>query len=232
VSHLLFFIHALVSMLAIINPIGNLPIFLALTTNNSLKAQEIIARRATLVAFVFLTVFAFLGNYILSFFGITLAAFRVAGGIILFGIGYRILQGQATHLTHGLAAHGEEIAERDDISIVPLAIPILAGPGSITTVMLLVGAKCQPGSILLTVTAVGVVSYLTYLAFRIFLFYLPPHGPFGDEHCQPGYGAHTGGDSGTNGNGRGEGTAPRPEIELFLYPACAKIIETNRSEKG
>lgn len=162
-----FFLHAVVSVLAIMNPIGNLPIFISLVEGEPPAYQIATARRATLTAFGFLTLFALLGNNILLFFGITLAAFRVAGSIILFGIGLKILQGRNIHSRHNLSsAINEDIMAKDDISITPLATPILAGPGSITTVMLLAGSEWQIQTILLTIAAIAIVSLGTYLVFR------------------------------------------------------------------
>ncbi|OIQ60917.1 hypothetical protein MOTE_04440 [Moorella thermoacetica] len=161
-----FFLHAVVSILAILNPIGNLPIFLSLVEGETTADQIATARRATLAAFGFLTLFALLGNNILLFFGITLAAFRVAGSIILFGIGYKILQGRNIHSRSLAPDIHEDIMDRDDVAITPLATPILAGPGSITTVMLLVGSEWQLRTTLLTVAAIAVVTMGTYLIFR------------------------------------------------------------------
>ncbi|MGI9861660.1 MarC family protein [Moorella naiadis] len=165
-----FFLHAVVSMLAIMNPIGNLPIFISLVEGETPAYQIATARRSTLTAFGFLTLFALLGNNILLFFGITLAAFRVAGSIILFGIGLKILQGRNIHSSHNLSsaisAINEDILAKDDVAITPLATPILAGPGSITTVMLLVGAEWQIQTLLLTIAAVAIVALGTYLIFR------------------------------------------------------------------
>ncbi|WP_066371764.1 MarC family protein [Neobacillus fumarioli] len=130
-----FIIHAVISVFAVMNPLGNVPIFLSLTEGTSVAEQRRIARKGILIAFVILTIFIVLGHIIFQVFGITVAAFRVAGGILIFGIAYNLMQ--AKH-SHAHAPHPEEHVEsagKDDISVTPLAIPLIAGPGTIATVM-------------------------------------------------------------------------------------------------
>ncbi|WP_406676719.1 MarC family protein [Moorella sp. ACPs] len=161
-----FFLHATVSLLAVLNPIGNLPIFLSLVEGEPAEYQITTARRATIAAFGLLTLFALLGNNILLFFGITLAAFRVAGSIILFALGFKILQGRNIHGRSLAPPLQEDIMAREDIAITPLATPILAGPGSVTTVMLLMGPDLDAKIFLLTVAAIATVCFGTYLILR------------------------------------------------------------------
>ncbi|MDN5344613.1 MAG: multiple antibiotic resistance protein [Clostridia bacterium] len=160
------FLHATVSILAVLNPIGNLPIFLSLVEREPASYQVATARRAALVAFGLLTLFALLGNNILLFFGITLAAFRVAGSIILFALGLKILHGRSMAGPNLAPAMARGIASEDDVAITPLATPILAGPGSVTTVMLLIGPEWDLPNFLLTVAAIATVCLGTYLIFR------------------------------------------------------------------
>jgi len=116
------------------NPLGVLPTFLALTSRYSKRDQRQIALRAILNAFLILTVFLVLGNVILSLFSITIDAFRVAGGILLFGIANNLLRAQPSRVQ---SPDVDEQQSRDDITVTPLAIPIIAGPGTITSVMAL-----------------------------------------------------------------------------------------------
>ncbi|MEI9948826.1 MAG: MarC family protein [Pseudomonadota bacterium] len=138
----------LAGFFAIMNPIANIPIFLGLTDGYSAKARRRVALRSTLIAFITVAVFTVLGQLIFSMFGITIAAFRIAGGVIIFLIGYQMLQGEvsAAHQTPRMRdAGGGEASGRpsrpsgiDDegmlsVAISPLGVPLLAGPGTIVT---------------------------------------------------------------------------------------------------
>ncbi|MEI9938696.1 MAG: MarC family protein [Pseudomonadota bacterium] len=137
----------LAGFFAIMNPIANIPIFLGLTDGYSARARRRVALRSTLIAFGTVAVFTVLGQLIFSMFGITIAAFRIAGGVIIFLIGYQMLQGQvsAAHQTPRIrdAAVGETArpssptAIEDEgmlsVAISPLGVPLLAGPGTIVT---------------------------------------------------------------------------------------------------
>lgn len=132
-------IQALVSIFAVMNPIGNVPIFLSLTDGYNVQAQRKTARKAILVAFVILLIFLVLGHLIFSLFGITVNAFRVAGGILIFGIAYNLIQAKPSHAHTPHDDEHAESVEKDDIAVTPLATPLLAGPGTIATVMALSG---------------------------------------------------------------------------------------------
>lgn len=158
-------IHAFVSLFAVVNPVGNVPLFLALTADQSADARQKTARKALLTAFGILVVFLLLGRLILALFGISLAAFRVAGGMIIFSIAFQLLQAKTSHV-HGL--HDDEHAEgveKNDVAVTPLATPLLAGPGTITAVMALSGPDTVLSLIAVSVGILGVLA-LTYLIFR------------------------------------------------------------------
>ena len=131
-----YFFVAMAAVFVIINPLTTAFVFASLTTRASDIEREAIARRACLIATAMLFTFALLGSVIFQLFGITLAAFRIAGGVILFGIAMGMLQRSedAEHDQEGSKPSGR-IA--DDISIVPLAIPFISGPGAIATTMIL-----------------------------------------------------------------------------------------------
>lgn len=134
-----YIIHALVGIFAVMNPIGNVPIFLSLTEGYEVEKQRNTARKAILIAFLIILIFLVLGHLIFQLFGITVNAFRVAGGILIFGIAYNLIQ--AKH-SHAHTPHDDEHAEsmnKDDIAVTPLATPLIAGPGTIATVMALAG---------------------------------------------------------------------------------------------
>ena len=142
----------LAGFFAIMNPIANIPIFLGLTDGYSAKARRRVALRSTLIAFATVTVFTLLGQLIFSMFGITIAAFRIAGGVIIFLIGYHMLQGEVSpaHQTArarelstgepsvrtGARPSGAPVIDEEgmlSVAISPLGVPLLAGPGTIVT---------------------------------------------------------------------------------------------------
>jgi len=135
------------SLFAVIDPLGAIPFYSGLTSHMDNKQKRTTLLRALAVAFGVLIVFILAGHQVLEMFGITLDAFRIAGGIIFFGIGLDMLQSKPRRWRTGIRkayaadqiAHDEEEEEEeiDDPSITPLGIPLMAGPGSITTVMVL-----------------------------------------------------------------------------------------------
>ncbi|MGV3623414.1 MAG: MarC family protein [Archangium sp.] len=129
---------ALPAVLFIVDPIGVVPIFVALTGNETAERCRNIATRATLTAGGILIFFALFGTLIFQVFSVTLAAFRVAGGLLLMLTALDMLRAQnpgtKTSSAETLEAHAQ-----DEVAIVPLAMPLLAGPGAIATVMVLMG---------------------------------------------------------------------------------------------
>ena len=131
-----FFFTAFISLFAIVNPFGNAPLFLTFTEDKTEKERTQIAFRSSLASMIILLAFIFLGKYILLFFRITISDFQIAGGIIIFVVGLNMLQVRHPR-TKSIPQEQEEAMEKEDISIVPLGIPILSGPGAIATAMVL-----------------------------------------------------------------------------------------------
>lgn len=135
-------VNAFIATLAILNPIGNMPIFLEHVENDEPKVQRAVALLMSLSIFIMLTIFFIFGSKILSVFGITIPAFRLAGSIILLGVGLRMLQGKSKFERNGLEAARAQGSTfdraRDRLShiVVPVGMPLFIGPGSIATVML------------------------------------------------------------------------------------------------
>jgi multiple antibiotic resistance protein len=123
------------AIFAIVDPMGNIPIFYTLTHRFTKEERLRIAKRATIAAIITLVVFGLIGQYIFMLFSITIPAFRIAGGLLLFRIAFNMLYG-ITPGTKSTEKEKEESMEKDMIGIVPLGIPLLAGPGAISTVML------------------------------------------------------------------------------------------------
>lgn len=137
-SLLAFAALSLTSLLAIVNPLSALPIYLALTADLDRARRAATLRTAILTALAVMVTFALLGNGILRFFGITTQAFQIAGGIIFFAIGWDMLQARRSRVKTTVEEEFQS-AGREDIGIIPLGLPTLAGPGAITTVIALTG---------------------------------------------------------------------------------------------
>lgn len=129
------FLNFLVSMLAITNPAGSLAVFLGMTSDKSLPEQRQIAAVTTLSIIIVLVVITWVGTPILKMFGISLPAFQITGGLILLLRGLTMLHSKETP-TSQTAAELQKGSIRDSIAVVPLAIPIIAGPGAMTTVII------------------------------------------------------------------------------------------------
>jgi multiple antibiotic resistance protein len=167
VTDLAFYAAVIVSMFAIVDPIGTLPFFVALTEGFSDEDRRIILRRSVLVAGGILTLFALIGRFLFAAFGLTLAAFEIAGGILLFMVAYDMLQGEVARAKLSPQDREEAIARRDELSVMPLGIPLLAGPGAISLVMIYEGsAGTDPWLILATFVAIGITVVATFFIFR------------------------------------------------------------------
>ena len=137
-AYVRFSLLALSSIFFLVDPFAALPTFLAVTAGVDARRRRKMAWKASVTALVVLSAFAIAGQYIFRMFGITLPAFEIAGGIILLLIGLDMLEAKRSP-TQESTEEAAEAAEKEDAGIVPLGIPMLAGPGSITSVMVLVG---------------------------------------------------------------------------------------------
>lgn len=157
------FLLSFTAFFAIMNPFANLPMFVSLTADNSRKEVNAIARLAFIVATVIVALFALLGNYIFSIFGINLSALRIMGGIILGLIGYHMIQGNVSPIQHDPKQSVKDSinSNNTDVAISPLAMPVLAGPGTIATTMNL-SSSTNP---FIVISAFVVLSVITYFIF-------------------------------------------------------------------
>jgi multiple antibiotic resistance protein len=137
-TYVRFSLLALSSIFFLVDPFAALPTFLAVTADLDARKRARTARRASITAWVVLTLFAFIGQYIFRLFGISIPAFEISGGIILLLIGLDMLEAKRSP-TQETRKEAAAAAAKEDAGIVPMGIPMLAGPGSITTVMVLVG---------------------------------------------------------------------------------------------
>jgi multiple antibiotic resistance protein len=146
---------------AIMNPIANIPIFVKLTEGLSDKKKRELAKTACIVAFLIVFSFILIGQYIFQIFGLTIPAFKVFGGILIFFIGFDMLQSKKTSI------HLESDTTFDDgLAISPLAIPILAGPGTIVTAMNFV----VKASLLLTGITIFIFLIIVFMTFYAFKY--------------------------------------------------------------
>jgi multiple antibiotic resistance protein len=158
-----FSLLALSSIFFLVDPLAALPTFLAVTAGANPGQQRRMAGKASLTALVFLTAFALAGQYIFRMFGITLPAFEIAGGIILLLIGLDMLSAKRSE-TQETGAETAAAAVKEDAGIVPLGIPMLAGPGAITSVMVLVGQAHGQWKLLAAIlAAIFITAAICYL---------------------------------------------------------------------
>lgn len=149
---------------AIMNPVANTPIFLGLVENEDSTGRRQIARTACITAFLITTIFVLLGKYIFELFGINISAFKIAGGLLIFYVGFEMLMSKKSTVHDPQDKQSHQQTHNSGIAISPLAIPILAGPGTIVTAMNhATGADILHIGVIIAVFAVMII--LTYLAF-------------------------------------------------------------------
>lgn len=150
---------------AIMNPVANAAVFLGLTGEADQATRKRIAGKSILTAFIIVFCFCVLGKGIFELFGITLPALRITGGVLVFFVGFQMLHGEASklHQPRKIADSRETTAEMS-VAISPLAIPILAGPGTIATAMNYSASKGFR-EVIITVAAFAILCVITYLFF-------------------------------------------------------------------
>lgn len=161
-SELAPYVTAFVTLFVIIDPVGLTPLFAALTVGQDAARRRRIAIRACLTAAFLLTIFGFLGDAVLNFVGISMPAFRIAGGVLLFLTALDMLFERRSKRREGQTHPHEE-----DPSVFPLAIPLIAGPGAIATMILLAGQQGADWSWIFAVH--GVMAAVILLTFLMFL---------------------------------------------------------------
>jgi multiple antibiotic resistance protein len=143
-----------IALFVVIDPIGTVPLFIALTEKMGRKERKAVSKTAIITSGVLLVVFAVAGTQILAFFGITIFSFMIAGGILLFIVSIELL-------THGIwrfGASGGNVTSGES-GVVPLAFPLLAGPGAITSVII----SFQTAGLIVTILSITIVIGITYV---------------------------------------------------------------------
>ncbi len=155
------------TMLVVMDPIGLAPIFIGLAGNRPSFERRRMALRASLIAGIIILLFGLFGRALLEHLGISLSSFRIAGGILLFLIALDMVFARPSG-SKETAEEEQEAQERQDISVFPLAIPLIAGPGTLASIMILAGdAHGSPLLLTAVFLVTGVVLLLCYLALRL-----------------------------------------------------------------
>jgi multiple antibiotic resistance protein len=149
----------------IMDPLGLLPIFVAITAGDDPDKRARTARRATLIAFGLMAFFTIFGSFVFKLFGISMSALKVAGGILLLMTAMDMLRAQPSR-TRSSPEEEHESEAKEDVAVVPLAMPLLAGPGSIATAMVLAARGPNWTYTIPVVASIGVTCFLTYLLLR------------------------------------------------------------------
>jgi multiple antibiotic resistance protein len=161
------FLVGLVTLLVTIDPVGLIPVFLSLTRDLDRAARGAIALRASWVAFIILSFFVLAGDWLLRWLAISLAAFRISGGLLLFWIAFEMVfekRAEREQQTADVAIGRDRIR---DVAAVPLAIPLMAGPGAITAVILL--ASRGDGRVMSLASLLGLIAIVTLICYLVFL---------------------------------------------------------------
>lgn len=149
------------SFFTLTNPLGTMPVFLTMTNGMNDHERKAIVRRATIVSFITLMVFTFSGQFLFKFFGISSNGFRIAGGFIIFKIGFDMLQAR---YSNAKLKEEEVKTYADDISITPLAIPMLCGPEAIANAIMLMD---DASTLSLKGTLIGIIALVYFITFLI-----------------------------------------------------------------
>ncbi|MFA7255843.1 MAG: NAAT family transporter [Candidatus Omnitrophota bacterium] len=157
-----FTILSITSLFVIVDPIGLIPAFLAMTQKNTNQERVRMAQLASAITFAVLLLSFLFGQRLLTAFGITLPAFEIAGGIVLLLVALDMLQARRTALKETQEEKAEGIA-KDDVAVTPMAVPMLAGPGAITAVILLTNRAETAAHHMILAGAILLVSILTLL---------------------------------------------------------------------
>ena len=150
------------SFFAIMNPVANTPVFLGLVEGMESKAKKKIAKNASFIAFLIVAAFVIAGKYIFELFGITIPAFKITGGLLIFYVGFEMLMSKKSKVHN----NDDSDSSDDNIAVSPLAIPILAGPGTIVTAMNHV-THANFLHIGIVLAVFGLMTFLTYLSFSL-----------------------------------------------------------------
>ena len=160
-----YLLFCLSTLFTVVNPLGITPIFAAMTEKFSNDDQKRIAQKGILTGSIVLIVFTLLGSFIFRFYGITVEAFQIMGGVIFFRSGLRMLDAQVGR-SRTTQSERDEFKDGDELAISPIGVPLITGPGAITGVVILSGKGTSKYSILVLLLSVIITMSLFYLILR------------------------------------------------------------------
>ncbi|WP_293872983.1 MarC family NAAT transporter [Flavobacterium sp.] len=160
------FIFLFAALFSVLNPIGTVPIFVGLTQDYTKKERSRVALWTGINVFIILIISFFIGQYVLSFFGITISALRIAGGIIIASSGFSLLNGKFSKNRGIDKKVQQDIENRTDIALTPLAMPMLAGPGSISLLIAFYQEHHSTNEIFISSLAIIIVALIIFLILR------------------------------------------------------------------
>lgn len=160
------FIFLFAALFSVLNPIGTVPIFVGLTQDYTKKERSRVAIWTGINVFIILIISFFIGQYVLTFFGITIPALRIAGGIIIASSGFGLLNGKFSKNKGIDKKVQQDIENRNDIALTPLAMPMLAGPGSISLLIAFHQEHDSTKDLLVSSLAILVVAFVVFIILR------------------------------------------------------------------
>lgn len=160
------FIYIFAALFSVLNPIGTVPIFVGLTQHDDKKERSRISLWTAIDVFLILIISFFVGQYVLDFFGISIEALRIAGGLIIVSSGFSLLSGKFSK-KRGINKQVEnDVQKRNDIALTPLAIPMLAGPGSISLLIAFYQDHQETNEIIIACLAILAVAFSIFIILR------------------------------------------------------------------
>ena len=166
-----FFIQAFIAIFSIVNPVSGVMAFISITSRMKKEDRIYVAKRSVVIAFIIAVIFAISGQYILDSFGITVNSLRVAGGVLLFLVAIDMIFARTTRESI-TTEEMSDAEQRENISIFPMAMPMLTGPGAITMIILYTTTKAEEFSVdlslakLMVIAAILITFIITFLIFR------------------------------------------------------------------
>ena len=161
-----YFILSFSSLFTLVNPIGISPLFLSLVEQFEDKERRRIAVKGVLTAFIVLIVFSLIGRVIFSFYGITISGFKIAGGILFFRTGIHMIEARVSR-ARSTPKEESEAETKEDIAYTPIGMPIIAGPGSISSVMIFSSEATNWEQKVLLLLVIALVMGITYFIFKM-----------------------------------------------------------------
>lgn len=161
------FISIFAALISVINPLGTVPVFVGLTKEETISNRNKTAAWTSVNVFLILVISFFIGKYVLAFFGISLNSLKIAGGLIIATSGFSLLSGSFTrHKGMKRMSVQQDLATRSEVSLTPLAIPMLAGPGSISLLITMNQSLATTNAYIIATSAILAVSIAVYLVLR------------------------------------------------------------------